>query len=69
MKLAHLVMAHQDMPHIVRLAKVLKRFSDVFIHVDKLSDETELLREFQSDGHVFILENRYHCEWGGGIHC
>ena len=65
MKLAHLILAHRDIPHLIRLTNVLCNFSDVYIHIDKQTDMTAYECAVKGVKNVHILYNRYHCEWGG----
>ena len=65
MKIAHLILAHRDLPHIIRLTNVLKEFSDVYIHLDKNTDEKDLFQMFKDDDKVVFIGRRLHSEWGG----
>lgn len=64
MRIAHLIMAHQDPEHVNRLASRLSSFSDVYIHIDRKAN----LEQFQKLNHiknVHYLTNRIEIEWGG----
>ena len=65
--IAHLVLAHTDIHHVTRLVKRLSAFSDVFLHFDSESDDSELLfnlKDLIGRG-VYYLQPRLHCAWGG----
>lgn len=62
MRLAHIIMAHNDSEFIVRLVKKLSVYSDVFIHIDSNTQEEpfhEGLRELEGIS-VYFMQNRYH---------
>lgn len=65
MKIAHLIMAHQDFEHILRLVNRLSKFSDVYLHIDVKADASWLFDKIKNNPKVFLIENRLHCEWGG----
>ena len=65
MRIAHLILAHTDLPHVRRLAERLLPISDVFIHIDRDTDDSALRAALTGrDGCYFITE-RLHCDWGG----
>lgn len=69
MRIAYLVLCHDDPAHIGRLARRLV-FSAcenaVFIHVDKKSRiQDEVIRSVTGVPNVFVIEERYEVFWGG----
>lgn len=65
MKIAHLILCHNDLPHIVRLTKRLSAFSDVFIHVDKKWKDGIKLEEILKDiKNCYFVKKRERCRWG-----
>lgn len=62
-KIAHLILAHTDPKHIVRLSKKLADFSDVYIHVDANANIEEYQKSLQNYENIYFLGNRVHCGW------
>lgn len=68
MKIAHLILAHQDPYHIARLVERLCAFSDVYIHIDakqKIEDFSRLI----SRKNCYFTTKRYKVYWGGVQRC
>ena len=64
MKIAHIILAHRDFEHIERLVKRLATFSDIYIHIDSLVDQSDLVEALKDIKNCFFLQNRIHCGWG-----
>ena len=69
MRIAYLVLCHNDAAHIGRLARRLVSSASenaVFIHVDKKSGiNDEVIRSVMGLPNVFVIEERYEVFWGG----
>lgn len=65
MRIAHLILAHQDPIHIARLAHKLSSYSDVYIHIDARKDITQFVTAVGKVENIFFLQDRLFCEWGG----
>lgn len=65
MKIAHLILAHQDSYHIARLARKLASFSDVFIHIDVRKEIEEFKNALGNNFRVIFINERLFYEWGG----
>lgn len=65
MRIAHLILAHQDPIHIARLAHKLSSYSDVYIHIDVRKDITLFVEAVGKVENIFFLQDRLSCEWGG----
>ena len=64
MKIAHLILAHNDSLHISRLAERLSVFSDVYIHIDKKTDISDFKQLITRANCIFIT-TRFNIDWGG----
>ena len=56
--------SHRDFEHIERLVKRLATFSDIYIHIDSLVDQSDLVEALKDIKNCFFLQNRIHCGWG-----
>lgn len=64
MKIAHLILCHNDPQHITRLCKRLSEFSDVYVHVDAQSDLSLFTNDLQSLSNIHFLSKRIDIKWG-----
>ena len=63
-KIAYLILAHQDPDHLLRLTKVIKDRSRVFIHLDKKTDINSYLH-IANNSSVKFIPKRHKVYWGG----
>lgn len=65
MKIAHLIMAHQNPLQLERLVKSLNHPNfDIYIHLDKKTDISDF-EYIKNSRNVIFLKNRIKCNWGG----
>ena len=64
MKIAHLIIAHEDPEHINRLSSRLSLISDVYIHIDKKKN-LESFRALNTKENVYFIPERESIRWGG----
>lgn len=64
LRLAHLIMAHQDPVHIARLINTLCQYSDVYVHID-LRKDISLFQTYELPENCYFIEKRYAPYWGG----
>lgn len=64
MRIAYLILCHQDPHHILRLVKRINEYADVYIHVDARSkiDDYKKINECKN---VHFTNKRFHAKWGG----
>lgn len=66
MKIAYLILCHNDPVHIARLAKKIhSNKSDVFIHVDIESNIEEYKKLINEKEGIYFIKNRIKIYWGG----
>lgn len=63
LRIAYLILCHQDPKHIGRLARRLSSYADVFIHVDKKMDIRHFLKESDCRN-IYFIPNRVRAYWG-----
>ncbi|PAD96025.1 beta-1,6-N-acetylglucosaminyltransferase, partial [Terribacillus saccharophilus] len=65
MKLAYIILAHNNELHLKRLIRKLdSENSSFFLHIDKKSSIT-LSGLGNLEGNLYIMEERYDVKWGG----
>jgi len=68
MKIAYLISAYTDAPHLGKLVDAL--YTDdsyFFIHVDKKVDISPFKESTAGKRHVSFLKDRHKVAWGGGV--
>ncbi|MCM3602198.1 beta-1,6-N-acetylglucosaminyltransferase [Robertmurraya korlensis] len=67
MKVAYLILCHNDEEHISRLVKKITEFEffDVYIHVDLKVDISNFKQKVGDNKSVTFVEERYEVSWGG----
>lgn len=63
-KIAYLILAHENPELIKRLCDRLVKTGDIFIHIDKKANIGPFLDAVQTD-HVFFTKKRYCVNWAG----
>ncbi len=64
-KVAYLILAHRDEPHLADLVEALNYCSDFYIYVDKKSDITKFKELLSKYSNVFFMKKRENIKWGG----
>lgn len=65
MRIAYLILAHDNPYHLKRLTQALNHFDDrIFIHINRNST-IQLFSEVAQQPHVSIIPNRITVHWGG----
>ena len=63
-RIAHLVMAHTDPEHLVRLSNRLTEFSDVFIHIDSNIPIEKFQEPLKQNKRCYFVKTRHRTAWG-----
>lgn len=69
MKIAYLVQAHCDVCQLIRLCKALVQSGDVFIHIDRKTNDVSFFQKLKlfvaESKNVYVLPDRINVAWGG----
>ncbi|WP_163710543.1 beta-1,6-N-acetylglucosaminyltransferase [Mangrovibacterium lignilyticum] len=66
-KIAYLILAHNDAPHLARLIKKLNLQADFYIHIDKKTDTKPFEQLVKSSSNIYYVSEtkRVDVQWGG----
>ena len=65
MKIAYVLLAHNQPRQLLRLVKALEETGDFYIHIDKKSNIREFQEVFSGKPSVHLLEKRVNVTWAG----
>lgn len=64
MKIAYLISAYTDAPHLARLVDALNEDADFYVHIDASVDDKPFLAALQGRPNVTFLRHRHTVLWG-----